>query len=113
MTRLLTSIPVIHANDIILTQITARLYLNQFKQRLSGIFKAVKCSQWNIGGLVFAERNGSLFHRNQGTTPDHNPVFGPVMMFFLLLIPYILVRKWLGITELFYPRDAGESLLGF
>jgi len=37
----------------------------------------------------------------------------PVLPFFLLLIPYVVARKLLGITELFYARDSGEAFLGF
>ena len=62
--RLLPPIHIIEPNDVILAEIAADLYLNQFERDLSRISKAMNAADRNVDGFVLMNRSHVVVYRD-------------------------------------------------
>ena len=65
---------------IILTKVTASLYLDQDHGNFSRIFHSVDSPEWDVDGLVFADELYLIIHSNLGSAFYYDPMFRPVVM---------------------------------
>src|SRR5712691_3290673 len=73
-------VDILHAYNVVLAQIGARLDLDQIERDLSRIFEAVHAAQRHEDRFVFAQQDFLVIARdNRGPVDDH-PVLGPVKM---------------------------------
>src|ERR1700674_5642699 len=69
-------IVVLEAHDVVLAEIAAGLYLDQFKVDLAGIFEAMPGPVWHVERLVLVQERDVVPDRHpRGAAHDH-PVLG-------------------------------------
>ena len=76
----LTTVYILEANDIVLTQISTRLHFNDVQRNLAGVIDAMFRAQWNVGRLIFFEQKYLIVTGNLRGARHHNPVLGAMMM---------------------------------
>ena len=75
-----TPIRIFKPNNIVLTQIAARLHLDDLQRHLARVGQAVDMAQRNKRGFVFTEQEDLIPVRYLGGALDHNPMLGTVMV---------------------------------
>src|SRR5690606_33739037 len=68
------------AHNIILAQIGAGLYFDQFQRNFPRVFEGVGSAEGNVYRLVPRQQPFLSFNNYPRCTRDHNPVFGAVMV---------------------------------
>src|SRR5262245_55145206 len=69
-------IDVLEADDIILTKVASRLYLDEFERNFSAVCEAVHHPDRDVRRLVFINEASAVADRHLGRAAHDNPVFG-------------------------------------
>src|SRR3954468_15357019 len=84
LTELMSSLPapvdVVEAHDVVLAQIAADLYLDQFKPDLAGVGEPMDAPDRDVDGFVFVHAALVSAERHFGRPLDHDPMLGSVEM---------------------------------
>src|ERR1700722_14524456 len=81
LAQLRALIVVLDADDVVLAEVAAGLALDQFQHNLAGIFQPVDGADRNIDRFVLVQALDQFVDRYARSTPYHDPVLGPMMMF--------------------------------
>ena len=71
-------VDVFEAHDVVLAQIAADLYLDQFQPNLAGVGEPVDAPDRDVDGFVFMHAALVSAKRHFGRSLDHDPMLGPV-----------------------------------
>ncbi len=74
------TITVLIAYNIVLTEIFARLHLDDLERNLAWVFQAMGLAEGDVGALVFSEQKGFTALSNLGRALDDDPVLGAVVV---------------------------------
>ena len=99
-------IVVLEAHDVVLAEIAAGLYLDQFKVDLARIFEAMPGPAWHVERLVLVQESDVVADRHpRGAAHDH-PVLGAVMMHLQRQPPALLeiAPERTGARAFLYPQ---------
>ena len=73
-------VDVFEAHDVVLAQIAADLYLDQFKPNLAGVGEPMDAADRDVDGFVFVHAALVSAERHFGHPLDHDPMLGSVEM---------------------------------
>ena len=73
-------VDVVEAHDVVLAQIAADLYLDQFKPNLAGVGEPMDAADRDVDGFVFVHAALVSAERHFGRPLDHDPMLGSVEM---------------------------------
>src|SRR5687768_6375229 len=80
LSGLVAAIPILEPNDVVFTEVGARLHLDDVQRDLSGVLDAVASADRNVGRFVFAQREDLVPTRDLRGARDYHPVLGAMMM---------------------------------
>src|SRR3954464_13171078 len=78
MLALSAPVDVVEAYDVVLAEIAADLYLDQFKPNLAGVGEPVDAPDRDVDGFVFVHAALVGAERHLGRSLDHDPMLGTV-----------------------------------
>ena len=75
-----SGVDVLVANDVVLTEVAARLHFDQGQGHLAGVFHSVHRTQRDVDGLVLGDELNLLTDGYLGRAFDHDPMLSTVVM---------------------------------
>ena len=78
--QLSTPVRIFKAHDIILAEVSAGLYLNDFQRHFAGILQPMARAQRYVGRLVFRQQQRFVATRYARRALDHDPVLSAMVM---------------------------------
>ena len=67
-------------NDVVLSEVAARLHLDQDEIHFARVLHPVGSTQRYVDGLIFANETDVAVNRHASCSLDHNPMLGSVVM---------------------------------